>query len=70
MSYRYYDAICFIPQKNIKFIGFGILSSYYNKDCNFKIQWQVDDDASEELDVSFLNDDRDPETKTWSCMLE
>ena len=65
MSYNYWDAVCYVPQKAITFLGFGVLGHYNNNDCNHKVQWVIEDDASEEVEVDFKQEDRCPETKTW-----
>ena len=43
-----WDAMTFIPRRNIKFHGFGIMASYNNKDMKYKIKWVIDEDESME----------------------
>jgi len=65
-----FDAVTFIPKKTIKFQGFGIMSSYNNKDMTYKIRWVIDDDEScEEYEWSFPDADKDPEKKWFEVKL-
>jgi len=43
-----WDAVIFVPKRNIKFLGFGIMASYNDKDMKYKIKWVIDDDDSME----------------------
>jgi hypothetical protein len=37
MSTSYWDAVVFIPKKDIWFFGFGLFSNYNNKDIGIKL---------------------------------
>ena len=41
-----WDAVVFVPKRNIRFMGFGIMSSYNNKDMAYKVSWAIDDDEN------------------------
>ena len=52
MNVTYYDAVCFIPKTNVHFHGFGVMANYNSKDLTYKIKWSIDDDVSDEHEVS------------------
>ena len=41
-----WDAVAFIPKRNVTFYGFGILASFNNKDMKYKVSWALNDDAN------------------------
>ena len=51
MSSNYYDAVTFIPKRNIRFHGFGLNANYNGKDITYKICWAIADEKSEEFEV-------------------
>ena len=44
-------------------MGFGLFANYNNNDMSYKVQWYIDDTASEEYLVNFNDSDKDPEKK-------
>ena len=69
MSTSYWDAVAFIPKKDIWFCGFGLFANYNCKDIVFKIQWHLgkegEEYASEEYEVELKDSDKDTEKKWW-----
>ena len=52
MNTRYWDAVCFIPRRNITFFGWGLFSNYNKCDVTIKLQWQIGDgEKSEEYEM-------------------
>jgi hypothetical protein len=39
MNTRYYDAVVFIPKRNIVFYGWGLFASFTGNDFDLKVQW-------------------------------
>ena len=70
MEYSNWDACCFKPKKNIKFLGFGILSNYEKMDMKLKIKWYIDDEMSEEYDLELPDADKDEEHKWHEVYLK
>ena len=65
MSNCRWDACCFIPKKSIKFMGFGLLGNFKGKDMSYKVQWIIDDVASDEHIVDFAIDEIDEQWKSY-----
>lgn len=63
MNTTYYDACVFVPKCAINFMGFGVMASYNNMDCKYKVQWSIDDEKSEEYEIEKADGDKDPEKK-------
>ena len=42
LSSRYFDAVCFIPKRNVMFHGFGVLAHYDAKNVNYIFKWAID----------------------------
>lgn len=70
LSTYYWDAVAFVPKRDVIFFGFGIMSNYRDKDVKHVLQWQLgeggNDYSSEEFEVEFANEDADQEKKWWS----
>ena len=47
MSSSYWDAVVFIPKRDIWFFGFGLFSNYNNKDVGIKFQWNLGKEGEE-----------------------
>jgi len=41
MNTRYWDAVVFVPKRNVMFFGFGVMANYNGKDMKIKVQWNV-----------------------------
>lgn len=65
MSYNYWDAICFIPQKNITWYGFGVLSNRDNNNVQHTYKYFLEEDGVELGELSHADADKDPEMKTF-----
>ena len=51
-------------------MGFGLLGNFNGHDMSYVVTWKIgDDDFSEEYTVSYLNDDLDPELKSYTVDL-
>ena len=48
LSENEWDAITFVPKRNVKFLGFGAMGNYHKKDMKYKIKWVIDGEESEE----------------------
>ena len=59
-----WDAVAFVPKRNITFHGFGICSNYEKKDMLYKFKWQIDNEAYDEVDYDIADEQKDPE-KLW-----
>lgn len=70
LSENYWDAICFVPQKAVNFMGFGLICHYRKQSVKYKLQWVIDGSPSEEYDVDFDKEDIDTETWTWEFTLK
>jgi hypothetical protein len=69
MNVTYYDAVCFVPKTNVYFHGFGVMANYNGKDLTYKIKWSIDDEMSEEYEVSKVDSEKDPDRKWHSINL-
>jgi hypothetical protein len=69
MNTTYYDAVVFVPKKNIVFFGWGLFANYNGKDISYKVAWRIGKDGvkSDEHEVSFLDSEKDPEKK-WNTV--
>ena len=63
MNTRYWDAVVFIPKRNVIFHGFGVFANYNGKDVTYKVQWNINDADSEEFEIMKSDGDKDPEKK-------
>ena len=70
MSYNYWDAICFIPQKDIMLHGFGIFAHRNDRSCQHVLKWGTEGNFSDEHKVEFEDGDKDPEKKWWTFNLK
>ena len=59
MNVTYYDAVCFVPKTNVYFHGFGVMANYNGKDLTYKIKWSIDDETSEEYEVSKVDSEKE-----------
>ena len=39
LSSRSWDAVAFVPKRDVVFFGFGIMSNYRDIDCKHVVQW-------------------------------
>jgi hypothetical protein len=39
MNTRYWDAVVFIPKRNIVFFGWGLFANFNGSDMDLKVQW-------------------------------
>ena len=46
MSSHYWDAMAFIPKRNVTFFGFGLMANYNGKNMKVKFQWNINDQDS------------------------
>lgn len=69
METHNWDAVTFVPKRNVKFFGFGIFASYNNKDMEYKIKYQIGDDMSEEFIYQIADAEKDPEKKWFEILL-
>lgn len=44
---EYWDAIAFVPKREIKFLGFGLMRNFECKDMWIKVRWQIGSYSSE-----------------------
>lgn len=51
MSLNYWDAVAFVPNKKIFFMGFGSMANYNQRDIRLKLQWVIDEEASGVFEV-------------------
>ena len=66
-----WDAVVFIPKKNVNFMGFGIMSSYNNKDMAYKVSWAIDEEPNQgELEWSITDAEKHPEKKWFEFHLK
>ena len=61
-----WDAACFVPKRSVKFMGFGLLANYCGKDMKYQIMWSINDEPSEEYEVEYTDDQKDPEIKSFT----
>lgn len=63
-----WDAVKFVPKRDVVFFGFGIGANYYSKDNQLIFQWNLgdrgEDYESEEYTVEFLAAEKE-EGKFW-----
>ena len=67
-----WDAVIFVPKRNIKFLGFGLMANYNNKDMKYKIKWVIDGEdefGDEGLLYEVADADKDPEKKWFSIRI-
>lgn len=61
----YFDAVTFIPKRDVWFFGFGIYPNYHKKDMDLKIKWAIGpsgaDYMSEVHDLKVVQDEVDQE---------
>jgi hypothetical protein len=55
MWHTYWDAICFVPNRDILFKGFGLFSNFDRKNTKVKIQWVIGNNFSETYEVELLS---------------
>lgn len=70
MSYNYWDAIVFIPQKNIVWHGFGILSHRDNNTVTHIYKYYLEDDGVDLGELTHEDADKDPEMKSFGIDLK
>lgn len=70
MSYNCWDAICFVPQKNITWYGFGVMSSRDSRNVQHIYKYFLEDEGVELGEVSHEDGDKDPEWKTFEVDLK
>ena len=63
MNTRYWDAVVFIPKRNIIFHGFGVFANYNNKDLTYKVGWNINDADSDEYEIAKVDADKCVEKK-------
>jgi len=65
-----WDAVTFVPIRNIKFFGFGLMGNYHSYDTTYKVKWIIDEVESEEyIKETKWTEDVDPEKKWLSIRL-
>ena len=64
MWHTYWDAICFVPNRDILFKGFGLFSNFDRKNTKVKIQWVIGNSFSETYEVELLSQESD-EQNNW-----
>ena len=47
MSCNYWDAVIFIPKRDIEFCGFGLWVNYHRKDIKLKVKWALGNDGAD-----------------------
>jgi len=67
---RYWDAVTFIPKKEVTFHGFGVLSGPQGKDQTFIVMWDIEGERSEEFTVETADGDKDPDYKWHTINLK
>ena len=70
MHSSYWEAICFIPVKNIVWYGFGVLSSRDNKNVEHKYKYYLDDHEVVLGELSHEDAEKDAEMKTFDVDLK
>jgi len=71
MENSYWDAVAFVPKRNIKFHGFGLLSNYEKMDMKLKVKWQIEgDDPSEEIYIELPDAEKDSDHKWHEIYLK
>jgi len=59
-----WDAVIFVPKRNVMFHGFGIFSNWSKKDMKYRLKWYIGGEESEEKEFEIVDADADPE-KRW-----
>jgi len=64
MENNYWDAVAFVPKRNVKFHGFGLMSNYEKIDMKVKIRWQIEgDEPCEDIFLELPDADKDPDNR-------
>jgi hypothetical protein len=67
MNTVYWDAVVFVPKRNIVFLGWGIFANYNSKDVTCMVQWQIGEESkSEEYEVELIDSEKDEEKKWFT----
>ena len=56
MSYHYWEALVFVPQRDITFHGFGIFAHRDDKDVKHKFKYGLEGDISDEVKLELSKD--------------
>lgn len=68
MNTRYWDAVVFIPKRNIVFFGWGLFANFNGTDMDLKVQWQIGEqgEKSDEYELKMSDSDKEPEKKWFT----
>ena len=69
MEKDYWDAVTFVPKRNIIWHGFGCFSGWDKKNMEYTIKWYVGEDESEEHEFNIEDERKDPEKKWFEIYL-
>ena len=70
MEHFDFDAVAFIPKRNIIFHGFGIYGNTESKDVLYKVCWNINGEDSEEHEIQKFAADMCPEKKWHQISLK
>jgi hypothetical protein len=66
MSTRYWDCACFSPNRDIKFLGFGIFAPFHGNKMIFEVKWKYDGEESEVFEFDTDDYEFNDETKSYT----
>jgi hypothetical protein len=67
MEKNNWDACMFNPKRDILFMGFGLLGNFNGHDMTYIVNWKIgDEEFSEDHEISYSNDELDPEKKSFT----
>ena len=64
-----WDAVIFIPKRNIRFHGFGVYANWGAKDMKYQIKWYIGDEEYGEREFEIADSEKDPEKKWFEIYL-
>ena len=66
-----WDGVAFIPKRDVKFFGFGIMQNYYKKDVPYVFAYAIGDgELCDPIETTLMADDMDREKGWWTIVLK
>lgn len=65
-----FDAVTFIPRRNVYFMGFGLISHYHKSDMVYNICWAIDGEKSDVHKIEMKDAEKDPTHKWFTVNLK
>lgn len=66
MSTRYFDCACFSPNRDVRFLGFGIFGPFNGNNLIFEVKWRYDGEDSELFEFNTEDYEFDDVNKSYT----